>query len=98
MAKSLTLFQAVLNLDPLNGNALKQIGKSFYLLGKHHDALEALAIAEYTCREDRTIFHDRGICYTHLKQYEKAIEMFKIANSIQKNLSTFLQLGRVQRL
>ena len=95
---SLVSFQAAHALNPVNGNTLKQIVRSLYLLGKHHNALETLVDAESICSEDRDIFHDRGICYVHLKQYEKAIEMFKIANMVQRQLSTFLQLGRVQRI
>ena len=98
IVESLILFQTARKLNPLNGNTLKQIGKSLYLLGKHHEALEALIVAENICAEDRDIYHDRGMCYMHLKQYEKAIEMFRTANMMQRHQSTFLQLGRVQRL
>ena len=91
-------FRAAHVSNPVNWNTLKQIGRSLYLLGKHIEALEILVDAENVCSEDRDIFHDRGICYLHLKQYEKAIEMFVIANMIQRHLSTFLQLGKVQRI
>jgi Bardet-Biedl syndrome 4 protein len=39
-----------------------------------------------------------GMCYLYLKQYDKAIECFETANSIQRHESTFTQLGRVYRI
>ncbi len=98
IGESLASFQAALRLNPMNGNTLKQVGRSLCLLGKHEEALETFISAESARPEDRDIFHDRGMCYLHLKQYERAIEMFKIANTIQRHQLTFLQLGRVQRL
>ena len=41
------------------------------------------------------LWHNKGLCYTHLKNYEKAVECFKRANSVQKHDSTYVQLGRV---
>ena len=96
--ESLHNFQAALCLNPMNINNLKQVGRSLYLLGKHKTALEAFDEAEQLNSEDREIWHNKGTCYLFLKQYDKAIDCFQTANSIQRHENTFMQLGRVYRL
>jgi tetratricopeptide (TPR) repeat protein len=96
--ESLTTFQAALCLNPMNVNNLKQVGRSLYLLGKHKTALDVFDEAEQLSSEDREIWHNKGMCYLYLKQYDKSIECFETANSIQRHESTFTQMGRVYRL
>lgn len=96
--ESLTAFQAALCLNPMNVNNLKQVGRSLYLLGKHKMALEVFDEAEQLSPDDRDIFHNKGMCYLYLKQYEKSLECFETANSILRNEYTYHQMGRVYRL
>jgi len=96
--ESLTAFQAALCLNPMNVNNLKQVGRSLYLLGKHKMALEVFEEAEQLVQEDRDIYHNKGMCYLYLKQYEKSLECFELANSIQRHEYTYQQMGRVYRL
>lgn len=96
--ESLTTFQAALCLNPVNVNNLKQVGRSLYLLGKHKTALDVFDEAEQLNSEDREIWHNKGMCYLYLKQYDKSIECFETANSIQRHENTFTQMGRVYRL
>eukprot|EP01038_Epipyxis_sp_PR26KG_P013114 gene13114-17578_t len=96
--ESLTTFQAALCLNPMNVNNLKQVGRSLYLLGKHKTALDVFDEAEQLNSEDREIWHNKGMCHLYLKQYDKALECFDTANSIQRNEITFAQTGRVYRL
>lgn len=96
--ESLTTFQAALCLNPTNVNNLKQVGRSLYLLGKHKTALEVFEEADQLMTEDREIWHNKGMCYLYLKQYDKSLECFEVANSIQRNEVTYTQMGRVFRL
>lgn len=96
--ESLTTFQAALCLNPMNVNNLKQVGRSLYLLGKHKTALDVFEEAEQLNAEDREIWHNKGMCYLYLKQYDKSLECFELANSIQRNEVTYTQMGRVYRL
>jgi Bardet-Biedl syndrome 4 protein len=54
--------------------------------------------AEQLNSEDREIWHNKGMCYLYLKQYDKSLECFELANSIQRNEITYTQMGRVFRL
>lgn len=45
--------------------------------------------------EDWEIWHNRGLCYVHLKQFERALEAFEQANSISRHDTTYLQMGKV---
>lgn len=74
------------------------MGRSLYLLGKHKAALEVFSEAERLSSEDREVWHNKGMCYLYLKQYNKSIECFETANSIQRHESTYIQMGRVYRL
>lgn len=96
--ESLVAFQAALCLNPMNVANLKQVGRSLYLLGKHKTALDVFDEAEQLASEDREIMHNKGMCYLFLKQYDKSLECFEIANSIQRNETTYTQMGRVYRL
>lgn len=82
----------------MNVNNLKQVGRSLYLLGKHKTALDVFEEAEQLNSEDREIWHNKGMCYLYLKQYDKSLECFELANSIQRNEITYTQMGRVHRL
>ena len=96
--ESLTSFQAALCLNPTNVNNLKQVGRSLYLLGKHKVALDVFDEAEQLNSEDREIWHNKGMCYLYLKQYENSLNSFETANSIQRSDVTLTQMGRVFRL
>ncbi len=96
--ESLTTFQAALCLNPLNVNNLKQVGRSLFLIGKHKTALDVFEEAEKINSEDREIWHNKGMCFLYLKQYENAIECFSSANSIKQHESTYIQLARTYRL
>ena len=96
--ESLTTFQAALCLNPMNVNNLKQVGRSLYLLGKHKTALDVFEEAEQISSEDREIWHNKGMCFLYLKQYDKSLECFELANSIQRSETTYTQMGRVYRL
>eukprot|EP01031_Cornospumella_fuschlensis_P042904 gene42904-52423_t len=72
--ESLTTFQAALCLNPVNVANLKQVGRSLYLLGKHKMAIEVFDEAEKLSSEDRDIWHNKGLCYLYMKQYDKALE------------------------
>ena len=96
--ESLVLFQAALGLNPMSVSTLKQVGRSFYLLGKHQAALEVLSEAEQLSTEDRDIWYYKGMCFLYMKDYNKAIDCFETSNSIQKHENTYVQLGRVHRL
>jgi len=98
IAESLQLFQAATCINPHNVANLKQVGRSLFLLGRHKSAIEVYAEAKKINSEDWEIWHNEALCYTYLKQYEKAIDAFQNANSIQRHDSTFMQLGKVYTL
>lgn len=45
--------------------------------------------------DDWEIWHNKGLCLMHLKDYEKAAESLKRANIISKHDSTYLLQGRL---
>ena len=106
---SLTLFQSATCLNPGNIANLKQVGHSLYLLGKHRAAIDVYEEARHMDTErkgggkggdssDWEIWHNMGLCYMYLKQYERAIECYQKANGLGRHDATFLQLGKVYQL
>ena len=69
-----------------------------YLLGKHKAAIDVYEEAQRIGIDDWEIWHNKGLCYTYLKQYDTAIDCFKKANAIQRHDTTFIQLGKVYTL
>ncbi|CAN0041747.1 unnamed protein product [Ectocarpus sp. 6 AP-2014] len=96
--ESLVLFQAATCLNPQNPSNLKEVGRCLFLLGKHKAALDVYGEAQQIDSEDWEVWHSRGLCYMHLKQFERALEAFEQANSISRHDSTFLHMGKVYRL
>ncbi|KAG2433899.1 hypothetical protein HXX76_008252 [Chlamydomonas incerta] len=93
--ESLGLFQQATAINPHNVANLKQVGRSLYLLGKHKAAVDVYEEAQKFGAPDWEIMHNKGLCYMYLKQYDRAIESFRVAIDIQPHDSTFLQLGKV---
>lgn len=105
---SLTLFQSATCLNPGNIANLKQVGHSLYLLGKHRAAIDVYEEARHMDTErkgggkggdssDWEIWHNMGLCYMYLKQYERAIECYQKANGLGRHDATFLQVSRRRR-
>ena len=94
--ESLQLFQAATALNPHNVANLKQVGRSLYLLGKHKAAVDVYEEAQrVSATEDWEIWHNKGLCYMYLKQYDASVECFRSANDIQRHDTTYRQMGKV---
>ena len=76
--ESLQLFQAATCLNPHNICNLKQVGRSLYLLGKHKAALDVYEEAQRIGIDDWEIWHNQGLCYMYLKQFDRALYFFEI--------------------
>ncbi|KAL6765320.1 Bardet-Biedl syndrome protein 4 [Haematococcus lacustris] len=96
--ESLQLFQQATTINPHNVANLKQVGRSLYLLGKHKAGIDVYEEASKIGAPDWEIMHNKGLCLMYLKQYERAVECFRVAVDIQPHDSTFMQLGKVYTL
>ena len=45
--------------------------------------------------EDWEIWHNKGLCYMYLKEYDQSVDCFRQANEIQRHDTTFMQMGKV---
>ncbi len=93
--QSLELFQAATCLNPQNVSNLKQVGRSLFLLGKHEAAIGVYDDALGLGIDDWEIWHNRGLCYKLLKDYDEAEDSFRNANAIQRHSATFLELADI---
>jgi len=93
--ESLQLFQAATCINPRNVHALKQVGRSLYLLGRHSAAIEVYDECQKLSPDDWETWHNKGLCHMHLRHYETCVDCFTKANAIQRHDVTFMQLGKV---
>lgn len=94
--EALELFQAATLLNPSNHDNLRQVGRCLFLLGKHKASIDVFDEAALCSKhEDWEIFHNKGVCYMFLKEYDKALEAFQNANSIQRHDITFIEMGKI---
>lgn len=99
LMESLTLLQAAVLVSPENVANRKQLGRALHLIGRHKEGIEVFREAENLllvkgAPEDWELSSSIGVCYTYMKQYDKAVESFLHSISVQRNDSTFLHLGR----
>eukprot|EP01105_Mastigella_eilhardi_P005551 TRINITY_DN1722_c3_g1_i1.p1 TRINITY_DN1722_c3_g1~~TRINITY_DN1722_c3_g1_i1.p1 ORF type:complete len:575 (-),score=208.39 TRINITY_DN1722_c3_g1_i1:19-1722(-) len=95
--ESFRLFEQCYVLNP-SANNIKQIARSYFLLGKHKQALRVFEKVEKVTPDDWEVWHNKGMCFKFLRDYDKAIECFKRANSISKHDVTYMQLGKLYHL
>eukprot|EP00878_Enallax_costatus_P021778 GHUV01023071.1.p1 GENE.GHUV01023071.1~~GHUV01023071.1.p1 ORF type:complete len:412 (+),score=86.66 GHUV01023071.1:96-1331(+) len=90
---SLKLFQQATALNPHNIANLKQVGRSWYLLGKHRAAAEVYDEAIKLDSQDWELWFNKGMCAVQTKDYDRALDCFRRANSIQPHDATYMQIG-----
>jgi len=55
-------------------------------------------VASVLSAEDWEIWHNKGLCYMYLKQFDFAVDCFMRANALQQHNATYLQLGKAYQL
>jgi len=93
--ESLKYFQAATLLSPHNIMNLKQVARSLYLVSKFVAAVAVYEEAQKIGFEDWEIWHNKGLCYMYMKDYEQAIDCFERANDVQRHDASYLQLGKI---
>ncbi|XP_077173601.1 BBSome complex member BBS4 isoform X2 [Paroedura picta] len=93
--ESLELFQSCAILSPQNADNLKQVARSLFLLGKHKSAIEVYSDAANLSKKDWEIFHNLGVCYMYLRQFDKAKEELNAALELSRHDLTYVTLGKI---
>lgn len=93
--ESFELFQTCAILNPQNVDNLKQVARSLFLLGKHKAAIEVYSEAAKLNEKDWEISHNLGVCFMHLKNFEKAKVHLNCALQSSKHDLTFVVFGKI---
>lgn len=93
--ESLDLFQRTVQINPQSADNLKQVARSLFLLARHKAALEVYNEAAKLSSKDWEIYHNQGVCYVYMKDFEKAKDCFKHALQYHRHDASFIQLGKV---
>ncbi|CAH3191822.1 unnamed protein product [Porites evermanni] len=93
--ESLDLFQRTVQINPQSADNLKQVARSLFLLARHKAALEVYNEAAKLSTKDWEIYHNQGVCYMYLKDFEKAKDCLKHALQYHRHDASFIQLGKV---
>lgn len=93
--ESLDLFQRTVQINPQSADNLKQVARSLFLLARHKAALEVYNEAAKLSTKDWEIYHNQGVCYVYMKDFEKAKDCLQHALQYHRHDASFIQLGRV---
>ncbi|XP_061450896.1 Bardet-Biedl syndrome 4 protein isoform X2 [Rhineura floridana] len=96
--ESLELFQTCAILSPRSADNLKQVARSLFLLGKHKAAIEVYNDAAQHNEKDWEICHNLGVCYMHLKYFNKAKDQLNNALELNQHDLTYMTLGKIHLL
>ncbi|XP_006614029.1 Bardet-Biedl syndrome 4 protein homolog isoform X1 [Apis dorsata] len=93
---SLNYFQAAYNVNSTNINNVKQIAKSFLIMGNHKRAIDAYLEAEKISNiSDWEIYFNLGECYMKLNQIYEAKKYLKRSIELTKNELPYIALARL---
>lgn len=93
--ESLDLFQRTVQINPQSADNLKQVARSLFLLARHKAALEVFNEAAKLSTKDWEIYHNQGVCYVYMKDFEKAKDCLTHALQYHRHDASFIQLGKV---
>ncbi|XP_060826972.1 Bardet-Biedl syndrome 4 protein isoform X1 [Bombus pascuorum] len=93
---SLSCFQAAYNVNSTNVNNVKQIAKSFLIMGSHKRAVDAYLEAEKILNiPDWEIYFNLGECYTKMNQLYEAKKHLKRSIELTKNELPYIALAKM---
>eukprot|EP00051_Salpingoeca_urceolata_P013722 m.173628 g.173628 ORF g.173628 m.173628 type:complete len:481 (-) comp17874_c0_seq2:36-1478(-) len=92
--QSLDLFQQAMHLNPNNIEYAKQVARSLFLMGRHLAALEVYEQTADLGLKDWHIFHNQGVCHSHLGNFGAAEKCFREALALYKHDNTYIQLSK----
>ncbi|XP_031774161.1 Bardet-Biedl syndrome 4 protein homolog isoform X2 [Apis florea] len=93
---SLNYFQAAYNINSTNINNVKQIAKSFLIMGNHKRAIDGYLEAEKISNiPDWEIYFNLGECYMKLNQVYEAKKYLKRSIELTKNELPYIALAKL---
>ncbi|UJR36176.1 hypothetical protein I4U23_028910 [Adineta vaga] len=95
IVEALDLFQKAVVENPTLIN-IKQVAKSLALLGRYHVAIDAYKEALTRTTNDWEVFHNLGLCYMQLREFNEAKQYFLQALQISEiQEASYLALGKL---
>ena len=98
LSDSLSLFKDCHALYRYNCDTsyiLKEIAKTFYLLGKYIDAADIYDNVIHKNKEDWDCYYHIGLIYINIKNYKKAEEFMKRALDLNKCKEVYVAYGKI---
>ena len=98
IADALDLFHRCVVENPSLMN-IKQVAKTLALLGRYRAAIDAYKEALTRTNNDWEIFHNLGLCYMQLREFDEAKQNFLQAIQVSEiQEASYLSLGKVYML
>lgn len=98
ITEALDLFHRCVVENPSLVN-IKQVAKTLALLGRYRAAIDAYKEALTRTNNDWEIFHNLGLCYMQLREFEEAKQNFLQAIQVSEiQEASYLALGKVYML
>ncbi len=98
LSESLSLFKdchALYRFSCDTSYILKEIGKTFYLLGKYSDSADIYNNVLHRNKDDWDCYYHIGLIFMNVDKYKKAEEYIKEALKINKSKEILIALGKI---
>ena len=98
LSESLSLFKdchALYRFSCDTSYILKEIGKTFYLLGKYSDSADIYNNVLHRNKDDWDCYYHIGLIYINVKNYKKAEEFMNRALSLNKCKEVLMAYGKI---
>ena len=98
LSDSLSLFKDCHSLYKYSTDTsyiLKEIGKTFYLLGKYSDSIDIYNNVLHKNKDDWDCYYHIGLIFMNVDKYKKAEEYIKEALKINKSKEILIALGKI---
>ena len=98
LSESLSLFKDCYSLIKYSSDAsyiLKEIGKTFYLLGKYSDSIDIYNNVLHKNKDDWDCYYHIGLIFMNVKKYKKAEEYMNEALKINRCKEVLIGCGKI---
>lgn len=94
--EAIEMYDAVLNMNPQNGDALFKRANLYLEVDQYYRALDDLSVLEKLWQDSAVLYFTKGLINTSLKRYEVAISEFKHSLQLNKNQpQALINIGNV---
>lgn len=91
--KAIDVFCEITNKYPYYGKAWYSLGRTYLIKGNTQQAIECFTNTKNILHDDADVYFYSALCYELLKNYDKAINDYKMSLNLNNGYQTHMNLG-----